>query len=196
MSVTVTSILRMQELKPGSRAIDQSYGTMSSTLWSVIEPNTGILCACLPLLKVPIMAWFPRLFAPSNNNASSDGVHPFSSASPNARRPSGMARFNIFSHFSFPTLFPHKISHSWPAQQSPPTAPSSNPWRCSHTHRRKHMGRGPTERSGRRRHEPPLEGRSFLNVDRETAGPSGAHGSSRSIASRGGLVPHETHELV
>ena len=177
----------MQELKPGSRAVDQTYGTMGSTLWSVIEPNTGILCACLPLLKVPIMAWFPKFFARSNNGSGS-GAH-CSSNSHNACRPSGMALSNTFSRLCS-TLFPKRISHSWPVQQSTPP-PSSNPWR--HSRRAKRMTR-PTKRAVE--HDQQLDGRSILDADRETAVPSGAHGSSRSISSRGNLVPHETHEMV
>lgn len=186
-SVTVTSILRMQELKPGSKAIDQTYGTMGSTLWSVIEPNTGILCACLPLLKVPIMAWFPKFFNRSNNASGSGAYH---SPHPHpARRPSGMALSNIFSHL-FSTLSHKRISHSRSVQQSTP-APNSNTWR--HSHRVSRMTR-PIKRPNERDQQ--LEGHHILTIDRETTAPPGAHGSSRSISSRGGLVPHETHEMV
>ncbi|KAL9125991.1 MAG: hypothetical protein Q9217_004886 [Psora testacea] len=64
--VCVTSILRMTTLKSGSRAHDVTYGTLNSTIWTAIEANTGIMCACLPMLKAPLMAMFPRLFRQSS----------------------------------------------------------------------------------------------------------------------------------
>ncbi|KAL9134164.1 MAG: hypothetical protein Q9175_004658 [Cornicularia normoerica] len=60
--VCITSILRMTTLKTGSKAKDQLYGTVNSTIWTTIEANTAIVCACLPMLKSPLAALFPRLF--------------------------------------------------------------------------------------------------------------------------------------
>ncbi len=31
-------------------------------VWTLIEANTGIICACLPMLKQPLMILFPRIF--------------------------------------------------------------------------------------------------------------------------------------
>lgn len=52
----------MTTLKTGSKAKDQLYGTVNSTIWTTIEANTAIVCACLPMLKSPLAALFPRLF--------------------------------------------------------------------------------------------------------------------------------------
>lgn len=52
----------MTTLKTGSKAKDQLYGTLNSTIWTTIESNTAIICACLPMLKSPLAALFPRLF--------------------------------------------------------------------------------------------------------------------------------------
>ena len=106
----------MQELKPGSKATDQTYGTMSSTLWSVVEPNTGVLCACLPLLKVPIMAWFPKFFARRGTGAEQ-------SFDSHGKRPSGRTRSISYTYFSGSGK---SNRDSWPTQT---TAPSSRPLR-------------------------------------------------------------------
>ncbi|EFW19687.1 hypothetical protein D8B26_007883 [Coccidioides posadasii str. Silveira] len=52
--VCITSILRMTTLKVSSEAADQSYGTLISTMWTTIEANAGIICACLPMLRIPL----------------------------------------------------------------------------------------------------------------------------------------------
>jgi len=41
---------------------------MISTMWTIIEANTGIICACLPMLKVPLTLIFPRIFARTSSN--------------------------------------------------------------------------------------------------------------------------------
>ncbi|MCJ1453889.1 hypothetical protein MMC28_004238 [Mycoblastus sanguinarius] len=91
--VCITSILRMTTLDTGSKNQDQTYGTLNSTIWTTIEANTGIICACLPMLKSPLAFLFPRLFprnsytdyssrsdvvsrGPSRVTASRDGESP------------------------------------------------------------------------------------------------------------------------
>lgn len=71
ISVCVTSILRMTTLNPSSKANDQTYGTLISTIWTTIEANTGIICASLPMLKSPLALLFPRLFPRDSRRLSS-----------------------------------------------------------------------------------------------------------------------------
>ena len=52
----------MTTLDPASKALDITHGTLNSTIWSVIEANTAIICACMPMLKTPLTVLFPRLF--------------------------------------------------------------------------------------------------------------------------------------
>jgi len=62
LSVCITSILRMTTLNASSKSKDQTHGSLNSTIWTTIEANTGIICACLPMLKAPLTALFPKLF--------------------------------------------------------------------------------------------------------------------------------------
>ena len=63
----------MTTLNTGSKAKDQMYGTLNSTIWTTIEANTAIICACLPMLKSPLTALFPRLFPRGSGDDYSNG---------------------------------------------------------------------------------------------------------------------------
>jgi hypothetical protein len=39
-------------------------------VWTLIEANTGIICACLPMLKQPLTILFPRIFRGSTTDQS------------------------------------------------------------------------------------------------------------------------------
>ena len=78
----------MTTLNTGSKAKDQMYGTLNSTIWTTIEANTAIICACLPMLKSPLAALFPRLFPRSSSDDYPNGS--------NAARRRGM-----YSHVTF-----------------------------------------------------------------------------------------------
>ena len=39
-------------------------------VWTLIEANTGIICACLPMLKVPLTIIFPRIFRATSKDQS------------------------------------------------------------------------------------------------------------------------------
>ncbi|PGH04418.1 hypothetical protein AJ80_08529 [Polytolypa hystricis UAMH7299] len=60
--VCATSIIRMTTLNLSSRSLDQSAGTLVSTLWTIVEANTAIICACLPMIRCTLSLLFPHLF--------------------------------------------------------------------------------------------------------------------------------------
>ncbi|KAL2071836.1 hypothetical protein VTL71DRAFT_13071 [Oculimacula yallundae] len=61
--VVVTSIFRMQTLDFSTKTPDMTYDILSS-LWTMIEPNVGIICACLPMCRLPLTLIFPNVFPP------------------------------------------------------------------------------------------------------------------------------------
>ena len=69
-SVVVTSILRTTTLENDSKAPDPTSGTFTSAIWTSIEANTGIICACLPMLKQPLTKIWPRLFSNRSRSQS------------------------------------------------------------------------------------------------------------------------------
>ena len=60
----------MTTLDISSKSNDQTYGTLNSTIWTTIEANTGIICACLPMLKRPLTCLFPKAFPRQSGNSS------------------------------------------------------------------------------------------------------------------------------
>ncbi|KAL9592696.1 MAG: hypothetical protein Q9179_006454, partial [Wetmoreana sp. 5 TL-2023] len=59
---TATSIVRMTTLHAGGENNDVSWTTSGSTIWSSIEMNVAIICACLFILRVPLQSILPRVF--------------------------------------------------------------------------------------------------------------------------------------
>lgn len=59
-SVTFASIYRATTIARSASDPDPTWGPVPATIWSVVEANTGIICACLPMLRGP----FVRLFGP------------------------------------------------------------------------------------------------------------------------------------
>ena len=60
----------MTTLDISSKSNDQTYGTLNSTIWTTVEANTGIICACLPMLKKPLSCLFPHAFPRQSGNSS------------------------------------------------------------------------------------------------------------------------------
>ncbi|USP79802.1 uncharacterized protein yc1106_07076 [Curvularia clavata] len=58
--VTFASIYRATTIAASASNPDPTWGPIPATVWSVIEANAGIICACLPMLRAP----FVRLFGP------------------------------------------------------------------------------------------------------------------------------------
>ncbi|KAH8716791.1 hypothetical protein GQ44DRAFT_660339 [Phaeosphaeriaceae sp. PMI808] len=64
--VTIVSILRLHSLL--SRSSNVSWALAEATLWSTIEVGVGIICACLPTLRLIFMKIFPILHSSSARN--------------------------------------------------------------------------------------------------------------------------------
>ncbi|KAL9614568.1 MAG: hypothetical protein Q9167_000937 [Letrouitia subvulpina] len=67
---TATSIVRLFSIQQGGKSTDVSWNTSYSTTWSAIEINVAIICACLPILRVPIQAVFPKLFGSKKKSST------------------------------------------------------------------------------------------------------------------------------
>ncbi|KAI8935525.1 hypothetical protein NX059_008095 [Plenodomus lindquistii] len=60
--VCVVSILRLPQLVAISNSKDPLYDNAPAALWSSVECNVGIICACLPLLRPLVTRYLPGLF--------------------------------------------------------------------------------------------------------------------------------------
>lgn len=86
-SVCATSIIRTTTLYSSSRSTDTSWGYIPATVWSVVEANTGTICACLPMLKQPLAHLFPALFRSAAHSSLGDnqGHYPLAARNKNNR---------------------------------------------------------------------------------------------------------------
>ncbi|KAI0140576.1 hypothetical protein BJ166DRAFT_604139 [Pestalotiopsis sp. NC0098] len=68
--VVITSCLRLTTLNSQARTPDPTFD-IASTMWTTIEMNVAILCACLPQIRPLIVKFFPKLMAASYSNGRS-----------------------------------------------------------------------------------------------------------------------------
>jgi hypothetical protein len=73
--VFATSILRMTTLPSGSRAKDPLMGTVKSSMWTMIEASTAVICACLPMCRTPLQRLWPKIFSASYASAEALQTH-------------------------------------------------------------------------------------------------------------------------
>ncbi|KAI0883578.1 uncharacterized protein GGS22DRAFT_195248 [Annulohypoxylon maeteangense] len=79
--VVITSCLRVTTIDIQATTSDPTYD-IASTMWTVIEMNVAIVCACLPQIRPLIVRWFPKLMpAFYNSDERSDKHTPCSSSS-------------------------------------------------------------------------------------------------------------------
>ncbi|KAK3693445.1 integral membrane protein [Podospora appendiculata] len=69
---TVTSILRMQTLNFSTASPDTTHD-IASSIWTMIEENLAIICACLPVCRLPLAYVFPTCLSSSSTGKKSTG---------------------------------------------------------------------------------------------------------------------------
>ena len=60
-SVTVVSIIRVKALITLGRSSNMTWDNYPVALWSTIEMNVGIMCICMPTLRLMLVRFFPKL---------------------------------------------------------------------------------------------------------------------------------------
>lgn len=66
-SVTVVSIVRLQSLVNFSNSSNPTWDNLLVSQWSTIEVNVGIICACMPTLRLILLKIFPALSSTTRN---------------------------------------------------------------------------------------------------------------------------------
>lgn len=85
--VLVTSILRITTIENISQS-DITYENFS-TMWTIIEPNVAVLCACLPMIRPFLVKFFPKFMSrgtgngPNSDNKLKYGIATYGSKSNN-----------------------------------------------------------------------------------------------------------------
>ena len=73
ISVTIVSCLRLQSLVTFAASSNPTWDQVKVVNWSNIEVNVGIICACLPTLRVILVRMFPKIMG--TTKASSQAYH-------------------------------------------------------------------------------------------------------------------------
>ncbi|KAF1975174.1 hypothetical protein BU23DRAFT_459301 [Bimuria novae-zelandiae CBS 107.79] len=70
--VTIISIIRLQSLISLGNTQNPTWDNTDAAKWSTIEINVGIMCACMPALRLILVRLFPRALASTQYNRSND----------------------------------------------------------------------------------------------------------------------------
>lgn len=62
LSVTVVSILRLRALVTFATSDNPTFDNFETMIWSTLELNVGIICACMPSMRQILARIFPRVF--------------------------------------------------------------------------------------------------------------------------------------
>lgn len=76
--VTVVSILRLQSLVHFSESSNPTWDNLAVSQWSTVEINVGIICTCMPSIRILLVRLFPKLLGttqPSNNRYYVNNSH-------------------------------------------------------------------------------------------------------------------------
>jgi hypothetical protein len=65
-SVTVMSIIRLQALVTFAKSSNPTWDNFPVSLWSTVEINVGMVCTCMPTLRLMLVRVFPALGAGSS----------------------------------------------------------------------------------------------------------------------------------
>jgi hypothetical protein len=68
--VTVVSILRLQSLLQFANSTNLTWDNLAVTTWSTVEINVGIICACMPSLRVLLVRIFPKILGSTRNTSA------------------------------------------------------------------------------------------------------------------------------
>lgn len=60
-SVTVISVIRLESLISFANSSNPTWDNLKVSQWSTIEVNVGIICACMPTLRLILLRMFPVL---------------------------------------------------------------------------------------------------------------------------------------
>ncbi|OHE94022.1 CFEM domain-containing protein [Colletotrichum orchidophilum] len=60
--VTVVSILRLQSLVRFANSLNPTWDQFDIAFWTCLEVPTGIICCCLPAIRLILIQVFPKLF--------------------------------------------------------------------------------------------------------------------------------------
>ncbi|KAK2627361.1 hypothetical protein QTJ16_003327 [Diplocarpon rosae] len=73
--VTVVSIIRLHSLVHFQNSRNPTWDNLSVSIWSTIEINVGLICACMPTLRLLLVHLFPNIMASQNQSGSKNAYY-------------------------------------------------------------------------------------------------------------------------
>ncbi|KAJ8115509.1 hypothetical protein OPT61_g2871 [Boeremia exigua] len=70
--VTVVSILRLRSLVHFANTTNMTWDYLEASLWSVIECQVGIICTCMPSIRLGLTRLFPKILGSTNRSTAKD----------------------------------------------------------------------------------------------------------------------------
>ena len=70
--MTVVSIIRLQSLFQFANSTNPTWDNLAVTIWSTVEINVGIICVCMPSLRVLLVRIFPKLLGTTRNTSANE----------------------------------------------------------------------------------------------------------------------------
>ncbi|PGH09819.1 hypothetical protein GX51_00506 [Blastomyces parvus] len=122
--VCITSIFRTVALAKATSTLpeDVTWGSIPAILASLVECNTGIICACLPVIRQPLSIIFPCLASDSSRDRYKADRPPFPSQRVNAN---GLRRATHTAHATSLMSICSDINMTDDFQNKMPSLPSS-----------------------------------------------------------------------
>ncbi|KAL1648509.1 hypothetical protein SLS61_006833 [Didymella pomorum] len=70
--VTVVSMLRLRSLVHFANTTNMTWDYLEASLWSVIECQVGIICSCMPSIRLGLTRLFPKIMGSTNRSTAKD----------------------------------------------------------------------------------------------------------------------------
>lgn len=93
-SVTVVSVLRLQSLVHFANSTNPTWDDWEVSNWSTVEINVGIICACMPAIRVVLVRLFPRVLGTTRDNTNQHYAKYGSHTGPSRRFGGGSKRLS------------------------------------------------------------------------------------------------------
>lgn len=108
--VTVVSILRLQSLVHFAASSNPTFDQTDVINWSAIEINVGVICSCLPSLRVILVRSFPRVFG--TTRGTSEAYQGYGSRSQGIRNKSSTMASGIKKSLQTSSKDPNSITYT------------------------------------------------------------------------------------
>jgi hypothetical protein len=65
-------MLRLRSLVHFANTTDMTWDYLEASLWSVIECQVGIICTCMPSIRLGLTRLFPKIMGSTNQSTAKD----------------------------------------------------------------------------------------------------------------------------